>query len=287
MDSFDELAGFYDLDYPDTSDHAFLTRLVRAADPAHLLEVPCGSGRNVQVLLAAAARRVTFMDLAEPMARQAADRIPARERERARAVQGDIRSLPAAGEFDLVICPREAFQLLSASDAARALRSMATSVARDGLVVIDLFYFCGRPASPSDAAPDYHTPAEHGWVVDWIRTAADGSLAVTRRRCQRFTSGGAHFEMRYALRQAGSAEPRLVSLAFDMTNYTRDAFLGLVGRSGLAALAAFDGYDGYDGAAAAPPPLRTVFVLGHQGCQQAVERAHRVGKAVAAGRRAP
>jgi SAM-dependent methyltransferase len=280
MDSFTQLSGFYDLDYPETSDHVFLAQLVRAVEPRHLLEVPCGSGRNVPVLLDAAAGRVTFMDLAETMAREASQRIPARERGRARAIQGDIRCVGATGEFDLVLCPREAFQLLSAADAARALSSLAASVTEDGLVVIDLFRFSREPSSPSDAPPDYFTPGTRGWVEDWTRTSRDARLTVTRRRRQSFTAEGVHFEMRYALASPGVSEPRSVSLAFDMTNYTQDEFGRLASLAHLDVLAAFDGYGG---AAAASRSPRTVFVLGHDRCQEAAERVHRIRDVIRAG----
>ncbi len=130
MGDFDPLAGFYDLDYPDTSDHDFLKRVVAAVGPGRLLEVPCGSGRNVAPLLEAAPGQVVFADLAESMVREAQAKIPATHRGRARAVVADLRSLGAAAEFDLVICPREAFQLVARPDAWLALGSMAAALRR-------------------------------------------------------------------------------------------------------------------------------------------------------------
>lgn len=279
MSSFDQLSGFYDLDYPDTSDHVFLRQLVSAAGPRHLLEIPCGSGRNVLPLLDATTGLVTFMDLAETMAREADSRIPERERGRARAIQGDIRSLTRSDEFDLVICPREALQLLSRPDAALALRSMAASITAGGLVVIDLYSFSRQPASPLDAPPDYFSPDGHGWAEDWTRAKDDGSLTVTRHRRQTFTSLGVHFEMRYALRTGGSSEPRSVSLVFDVTNYTQAEFSRMARQAGFCVLAAFAGYCGDAGHS-----LRTVFVLGRQGANEPPERVNRVREMITAGR---
>jgi hypothetical protein len=278
MDSFDQLADFYDLDYPDTSDHAFLGHLVRALDPDHLLEIPCGSGRNVLPLLAATKRLVTFMDVAPAMVRQADGRIPDGERTRAQAVQGDLRSRRTAA-VDLLICPREAFQLLGRSDAERALRSMAASITRDGLIVIDLFTFSARPASPADAPPDYFTPDLDGWVDDWTKTMGDGS-SVTRERRHSLTARGAHFEMLYTIARAGAGQSTQVNLAFDMANYGYDEFGELAGRCGLAVLATADGYGG--GVTIGPGSLRMVFVLGHDRRQQSAERLHRLGEAIPA-----
>ncbi len=279
MGSFAGLSSFYDLDYPDTADHAFLRRLAAAADPGHLLEIPCGSGRNVVPLLQASSRLVTFMDIAGEMAAEAGLRIPAAERTRAQAIPGDITSLPPGGEFDLVICPREAFQLLSQAEAARALRSLAAAITGAGLIVLDLFTFTREPAPPADTPPDYFSPVEHDWVQDWTRTAPGDGLTVTRRRRQRFTAGGVHFEMRYALRVPGEPEPRRLSLEFDMTNHSPRRLRELAAGGGLDVLAAWAGYGAAPGRS-----LRTVYVLGRG--QQARERLERVRGQIAADRQA-
>ena len=284
MDSFDQLADFYDLDYPDTSDHAFLGHLVRVLDPDHLLEVPCGSGRNVPPLLAATKRLVTFMDVAPAMVRQASGRIPDGARARARAVQGDLRSLGVTAAVDLLICPREAFQLLGRSDAERALRSMAASITGDGFIVIDLFTFSARPPSPADDPPEYFTPDLDGWVDDWTKVMSDGS-SVTRARRHGFTAEGAHFDMRYTIARGGAGQSRQVSLAFDMANYGYDEFGELARRCGLEVLATADGYLG--GATTKPGSLRMVFVLGHDRGQQSAERLHRLSEAIPARSQVP
>lgn len=282
MDSFEQVSGFYDLDYPDRSDHVFLKQLVSAVDPRQLLEIPCGSGRNVAPLLGSTSRNVTFADLAETMVNQTGRRIPESERGRARAVVGDIRSLGTIGEFDLVICPREAFQLLSRSDAARALSSMAASIASEGLIVIDLFNFTREPASPSDTPPDYFSPQEHGWIEDWTRTTAGGGLTVTRRRRQSFTADGVHFEMRYTLRTAAESRPRFVDLTFDMTNHSHGGFRQLTNQSGLDVLGSFAGYG--DAPTLTSRSLRTVFVLGHDRYQKGGKRLNRIRDEIAANR---
>ncbi len=280
MDSFDQLADFYDLDYPDTSDHAFLRHLVGVLDPGHLLEIPCGSGRNVMPLLSAAKRRVTFMDLAPAMAARAGERIPPDQRDRARAVPGDLRSVGPEGPFDLVICPREAFQLLSRSDAGQALRSMAGQLTSEGLIVIDIFTFSSRPCGPAGAPPDYFTPGLRDWADDWTRTMSDGS-SLTRRRRHSQSADGVRFEMRYTILGAGLAGPRQLSLEFDMANYGYAEFGELARQSGLDVLATADSYAG--GVTTAPRSPRMVFVLGHDRGQQDAERLDRIREAVTAG----
>src|SRR5205085_10376062 len=120
-------------------------------------------------LLAGTRRNVTFADVAPGMVSETAQRIPATERHRARAVLADMRKLGRRGEFDLVICPREAFQLLRPSEAFLALESLAASLVDDGLLAIDLFDFSPDPVSAADAPPDYFSPEDEGWVEDWTR----------------------------------------------------------------------------------------------------------------------
>lgn len=287
MSSFEQVAAFYELDYPDTSDHEFLTEFVRAADPAHMLEIPCGWGRNVAVLLAAAGREVTFADIAETMVDQASRRIPGVERARARAVVADMRAVGQVGQVDLVICPREAFQLLRPSEAAQALRCLAASLTDDGLVVVDVFAFTRDRCWPPDSPPDYFSPLEeHDWVDDWTRTTADGTFSVNRRRRQRFTSAGVRFEMRYELRTAADRRPERIELEFDMTNHSPGQFGELARRSGLEVLAAFAGYeDALYAASASRSSLRTVYILGREFRQDGAERLERIREQIAAKRR--
>jgi ubiquinone/menaquinone biosynthesis C-methylase UbiE len=283
VSSFKDLSGFYDLDYPDTSDHAFLRQIVSAAHSRHLLEIPCGSGRNVVPLLDSSSGNVTFVDIAETMVNETSKRIPQSARKRARAIVGDIRSLDTGSEFDMIICPREAFQLLNLREAAQALHSMAAAIADEGLIVIDLFNFTHDPGLPSDTPPDYFSPVEHGWVEDWTRTAADRSLTVTRRRRQRFTASGVHFDMHYVLWTPAKPDPTSVHLAFHLTNYSSETFCELASQSGLDVLATFAGYNRAPIKTSAS--LRTVFVLGHDRYQNGGERLNRICGEIASDRR--
>jgi hypothetical protein len=285
MDGFEPISDFYGIDYTDTSDHVFLKHLASAADPGHLLEIPCGAGRNVATLLAATSRRVTFADIAQGMVSQAAQRIPPSERSRAKAVVADIRMLGRRDEFDLVICPREAFQLLRPSEASLALESFAASLVDDGLVAIDLFDFSRGPVSSADTPPDYFSPQDHGWVEDWTRADAAREQTVTRRRRQTRTDGGAHFELRYAVRGPADVPPRTVDFEFDMANYRDDEFRELAKRSGLDVLAAFARYG--PAVVGAPAVRRTVYLLGHGRSQQGRDRVERICRQVGADRPAP
>lgn len=276
MGDFDPLAGFYDLDYPDTSDHEFLKLVVVAVDPGRLLEVPCGSGRNVAPLLEAARGQAVFADLAESMVREAQAKIPVPDRGRARVVVADLRSLGSLGAFDLVICPREAFQLVAPADAGLALGSMAAALREGGLVVLDLYRFGPQAAVAADAPPDYFLAGQVSWATDWTRSTPDARLKVRRHRRQRLIGGGVRFELRYAVwdRDAevtpDSAVPQILELDFDLANYSGAEIAALARDCGMAVLAALPGYS------SVPSALRTVYVLGDERCQQSRERVHRI-----------
>ena len=277
-DDYEEIAEFYWLDYDETGDHDFLKTVVESVNPRHVLEIPCGWGRNVVPILGATAGRVTFIDLSEPMTAQTRARIPASDRARARVLAADMRAVDLAAEFDLVICPRETIQMLDRADAGRALRSLGACMTDDGLIVVDLFAFTQSPAPRASAPPDYFEPREHGWQQDWIRNAP--GLSLTRRRRQWFTPSGVHIEYRYLVQAPlRRSEPRSIGLSFDMTNYHVEDFTELARDSGLEVLATFAGYHG---AAATASDPRTVFVLGRQPGQDNAERVRRLRRAVGA-----
>lgn len=282
MGDFDQVAEFYDIDYPDTSDHQFLRRLVDVWAPAHLVESPCGSGRNVPLLLGAATGRVTFVDRSPSMIREARRLIPDRDRARARAVCADMTSLDVGDDVDLLVCPREAFQLLSRSEARRALRLMSAALTDEGLIVVDLFDFAARRVTEDDAPPDYFTPGMHDWTTDWIRTARDGSI-VARHRRHEVVADAVRFEMRYDVHPPVGGRTQTLDLDFAMVTYPRPVFEEMVAACGLETLAVAAGYRGRP--SGGRDSARSVYVLGKQTGQQGPDRLDRVHRAITPGER--
>jgi SAM-dependent methyltransferase len=203
-----ERAALYDVEYQTTVDQEFLRGLVHD-QVRSILEIPCGSGRNLG-WLSDTGREVLCADLEEAMVRRVADRITALDATaRMGAVRADLRDFDLGREFDLVLVPQEAFQLLpGVADAAAALGRLAAHLAPGGRLLLDLHRFAGG----RDALPDYFDPADppDTLVVEWTRPAGDGR---TLTRARRYTDHGAtvHIGYRYRLRHADGSVRRWTS----------------------------------------------------------------------------
>lgn len=108
---------------------------------------------------------------------------------------GDMRSIDLGDQFDLVVCPRESFQLLeSEADALAALRAFRRHVGESGCLFLDLATFSRNSRCSDPAAPEYFlAKATNGqWTRDWQKRTADGEL-LTRWHSQ--TLGADVFEI--------------------------------------------------------------------------------------------
>jgi SAM-dependent methyltransferase len=103
------------------SEADLLQRLLRAAPPARLLDVPCGNGRH-SIELAGRGHRVTGVDLSEEFIEEA--RVSSRGLA-ADWVCGDMLELPWRAEFDGAFCFGNSFGYLDPHDAARFLAAVA------------------------------------------------------------------------------------------------------------------------------------------------------------------
>ena len=137
-EAYRSLAGFYDVLTAHHQHEVWLGRLEALAlqcglSGRRVLDVACGTGKSLLPLV----RRgysVTGCDLSPEMLAVARRAVPAD----VRLVEADMRALPDLGEFDLVTCLDDAINyLLGADDLRRALRSMASLLHPDGLLVFD------------------------------------------------------------------------------------------------------------------------------------------------------
>ncbi|UVO30150.1 class I SAM-dependent methyltransferase [Bradyrhizobium arachidis] len=101
----------------------------------------------------------------------------------------DMRFLKLSSVFDVVVCPRESFQLLvNEIDALHALASFRRHVSKRGCVILDLAAFA-QSSEALDDAPEYYSPglADDEVVADWERRLDDGRT-LRRSRSQRVRS---------------------------------------------------------------------------------------------------
>ena len=128
---------FYELETTGRSDLGFWRRLARRWKPRTILELGAGVGR-VMAVLAREAPSVVGIDISFEMLSRASERLAATG---PRLVGGDMRELPFARAFDLVIAPSDPFSHLTSSAERRAaLRGVAKALAPDGRFVLDGLY---------------------------------------------------------------------------------------------------------------------------------------------------
>ena len=141
MSSYDPFARYYDADFHDYHDDLPLyQQLARRAD-GPLLELMCGTGRLL-LPLAEAGYTLTGVDISPAMLAIARSRLSAAELEdRVTLLEGDVRdvSLPV-GYFALAFIAVNSFMHLeSLRDQLACLSNVRHSLARRGLLIIDLF----------------------------------------------------------------------------------------------------------------------------------------------------
>jgi len=115
---------------------------VLGAQPRTLLDLACGEG-TFAVAAAGQGFEVTGLDASSQML-EAAQRRAADEGSKLRLVQGDMRSLAFAEEFDLVTCWYDSLNyLLDQRDLEAAFRGVARALRRGGHFIFDMNTICG------------------------------------------------------------------------------------------------------------------------------------------------
>lgn len=235
-----ERAELYALEHCDTLDQPFLAGLARAAD-GPVLEVPCGSGRNL-ALLASTGRQVTGMDLEPEMARAA--KRAARSTPGIQVVVGDMRSFTLRERPALILVPREAFQLLPTdADALRALRRFRDQLRPGGTVMLDLATFALGAQDEQHLHPSYFDPRvrDARLVHDWVRETADGQLERWHR--QQETPEAVTIGYRYEVRRAGGPS-EASEASIRLLRYPKERVIALLAESGLRARILLGDYEG-------------------------------------------
>jgi ubiquinone/menaquinone biosynthesis C-methylase UbiE len=216
-----DIADYYDIiDIDRTSMIRFYQSLI-SRETRSLIELACGTG-TIAVPLAAQLfqrgrdARVVGVDISPKMLRIARLRDT-----RIEWVQGDIRSPPVAGQFDLAICCFNSLQsLLTEKDLNSALRCAKRLIKPTGLFSFDLYqpnFSCldiGRIKRVARSAVDHrgvrtevredyrYDAASQVLTIDWYITTHDDKIG---------TSGPRHF--RYFYRQYTASEiERLLAL---------------------------------------------------------------------------
>jgi SAM-dependent methyltransferase len=136
-----ELAQLYDV-FPFSADLPFYLELASSVG-GEVLELCCGSGRLL-LPLAQAGHRLVGLDASPHMLALTCDKLVAagpEVAERARLVQGDLRSFELEQRFDLALIAVKSFSYLtSRSDQQRALERIAAHLRPGGRLALDLLH---------------------------------------------------------------------------------------------------------------------------------------------------
>ena len=237
---YGERAALYAYELADTIDQSFLAKLARAAD-GPVVEVPCGSGRNLR-LLAATGRHVTGIDLEPAMVRAA--RRAVRASPDVRVEVGDMRAFGVGGGAALVLVPREAFQLLPTyADALAALHCFRGQLRPGGTVMLDLATFALGSANEQRLHPSYFDPRipDGRLVHDWARAIPGGRLERCHWQQQEHeaVTVGYHYQIRRETGPCTTSEARIRLL-----RYSEERVAGLLAEAGLRPRALLGDYEG-------------------------------------------
>ncbi len=242
--TYAERAQFYETEHATEMDAAFLARFLEAA-PAHVLEVPCGVGRNV-LRIAQQGFKVTGVDLESAMVTRLAQRLDqpdlAHLKPLVKVRQADMRSLQLSSTFDLIIVPIDAFQLLlTDEDALAALRSLAGCLTPRGSLLIDLARFerhgvseKSRPIYYDPAAPDGHP------IHEWDRRLPSGG-ALTRYRIQHHDDTVMRFRFLYEKTETQGEQFLYTDLK--LRRYANGSFKDLIQQAQLQIVESFGDHD--------------------------------------------
>jgi SAM-dependent methyltransferase len=181
--NFADIASFYDIDYDETYDHTFLNYLVND-DVGSILEIPCGVGRNV-IHLAKTNKNIVAVDKEPFMVKELKKRINMIGGcENVFPEVGDMCSLSLGMKFDLIIVPREAFQLiLVLDDVLKTLKTLKLHLSLNGILMIDLYSFNHDSEVNPGVVPDYYDPSlcDGRKIFEWKKKNRNGDKIIRYR----------------------------------------------------------------------------------------------------------
>ncbi len=233
--NYDRRADFYDLEFNDTTDRTLVESLI-SIDTKRILEIPSGSGRNMW--LADSSSTVVFADLSQAMVDHVSYKLKAAnlQHSKATAVQADMTSFNL-GSFDLILVPREGFQMLPKSLAADALMNLSNGLTANGLLYIDI----AKLNSPQADArlPKYILEQDGSLHLDLNKQISD--KYIVRHHQSIYKDGQLHVIFKYKV-QHESEEEDFVS-RFELEDYSVSEFDELVRSAGLKIETVYGNYD--------------------------------------------
>ena len=182
---YKERARIYEYESTETEDHDFILSLALQNDVSSILEVFSGVGRNV-LKLSETGKEISAVDLEPNMIEVLKKKAELNSLVNVNAFVGDVRTFYLSKKFDLIIIPREAFQmLLSQEDRLKALINLSEHLSSTGTLMLDLANFYRKNIGCNESLITYYAPGiEDGTIVkDWTKKI-DNGYKLTRYHSQ-------------------------------------------------------------------------------------------------------
>jgi ubiquinone/menaquinone biosynthesis C-methylase UbiE len=243
MNGYQERSEIYQLEFEEVQEIDFVSDLISQVG-CHILEVPCGSGR-LTLPLAHLSRRLVAVDREPAMIRRVRERVSSSLCSSAvELLVGDMRSIDLGDEFDLVVCPRESFQLLETeADAFAALTAFRRHLGKNGCLFLDLATFSRHSRHSDPAAPEYflEKAANGEWMRDWQKRTADGQL-LTRWHSQALDADILEVGFRFCFELDG-AKTRQYSTSARLKLYSPREIAAMLTTSGFGDVQIYGDYE--------------------------------------------
>ena len=194
--TYKERASWYDIESTLLDDQHFLKTLL-TGDTVSILEIPCGSGRNIPWFMEAG-KSITLVDQCAEMVQICVEKMKGYEGE-SQVVVSDMRDLSLSSPQDLILVPQDSFLLLETrKDMERALCRFENCLSSSGRLMIDMPLLDNRGEISS--LPRYYSPnlPDGIEICEWVRDLPNGKK-LRRFRTQHHLPEHVRFDFRYEL----------------------------------------------------------------------------------------
>ena len=235
---YPERAKYYDLEFNSIEDKEIINYFL-SLGVKRVLEIPCGSGRNLD-WLAKTEKETIFADLSPEMVAIVNLKIKNLSfNHRAVAVCADIVSYADEKKFDLILVPREAIQLLSPDDLSKAVLNLKNNLSDNGILYLDFAVLDVNLISDRRNLPKYIRDQGGYYSLDIDYNSE--SLSFKRWHKSIFGDGKLNVDFRYEI--LDGKEELKYSSSIDLISYDYDCLWELFKKIGLSKIKVYGDYD--------------------------------------------
>lgn len=237
INDYDQRAKFYELEFDDISDRTILERLI-TPEVRRVLEIPCGSGRNCY-WLAETGKEVVFGDLSHKMVEIVADklrRLCFAHKARVERLNMTTFQIPP---FDLILIPREGFQMLPREAASATLRNLRRNLSIGGQIYLDVAVTNLSNGIQKDRLPKYIAEQGNEFMLDIESQTKTYSFVRWHRSL--YQEGMLHVTFVYEVTESGKTYTYAADFA--ITNYTPNELIIMALEAGMYVDAIYGDYD--------------------------------------------